>query len=299
MRIAVLADIHGNLAALEAVLADVAAHAPDRIVVNGDVVNRGPQGDAVMGRVLEVGAELTLGNHDDLMIRIADDDRRLPSDFRRRAFWEANRWCARQLERSGHLEALRALPMTVEVAQPGAPRVLVSHGSPRHFREGYGRFLSDEIISEIVEMHPADVLVGSHTHRPLHRRWGRVTVLNTGAVGSPFNGDARAQYLLLTLEDGTWVPTYRRVAYDLHASLAAYADTGYLEAGGLLARLFHDEVRDARSYLVPFQMFTEERGLDLGDASWKVFRAEAPLAPRPPANARWHTESVPASELEA
>jgi predicted phosphodiesterase len=294
MRIAVLGDIHGNMPAFEAVLADVEAHHVDRVIINGDNVNRGPQGDQVMERVLRTDGELTLGNHDDLLCRLVDDDGRLPRDFRRRPFWEANRWCAHQLVASGHLDALRGLPLTIAIDPPGAPSVLVSHGSPRHFREGYGRFLADEVISEIVEMHPADVLVGSHTHRPLLRRWGRVTVLNTGAVGSPFNGDPRAQYLLLTLQGGAWVPTFRRVAYDVEEALAPYTTSGYLGTGGLLARLFHDEVRDARSYLVPFHMRAEERGLRLGTDAWEDFRRAAPERFGPPAPRPTRSETVAA-----
>jgi putative phosphoesterase len=295
MRLAVLADVHGNLPALEAVLEDVANEAPDRIIVNGDSVNRGPEGAAVMTRLAALDADTTLGNHDDLLRRIAERDPALPDDFRRRPFWEANRWCAQRLVEGQHLEALRSLVMTVRIELPGAPSVLVSHGSPRHLREGYSPFMPDEVLSEIVEEHRADVLVGSHTHRPLARRWGRVAVYNTGAVGSPFNGDHRAQYLLLTLEGGAWVPRFRRVAYDVDAALAAYGRSGYLDEGGLLAQLFYDEVRDARSYLVPFQMWSSERGLPLGETTWATYRREAaerfgPAAPRQPLS-----ESVPPS----
>jgi predicted phosphodiesterase len=285
MRLALLADVHGNLPALEAVLEDVAAQAPDRVIVNGDHVNRGPQGAEVMSLIAGLDADLTLGNHDDLVRRIAEADPTLPGDFRRRPFWAANRWCALQLADGGHVAAIASLAMTVRIELPGAPSVLVSHGSPRHLREGYSRLMPDEVLSEIVEEHRADVLVGSHTHRPLARRWGPVAVYNTGAVGSPFNGDHRAQYLLLTLEGGTWVPEFRRVAYDVDAALAAYHGSGYLDGGGLLARLFYDEVRDARSYLVPFQMWTAERGLELGESTWEIYRREAaerfgPAAPR-------------------
>ena len=276
MRIAILGDIHGNLPALEAVLDDVSVHQADRVVVNGDLVNRAPDGVAVVRRVRELGAELTLGNHDDLMRALVERDASLPEAFHRDAFWEPNRWCARALARNETLAALRAAPMTVRIAPPGAPAVLVSHGSPRHFREGYGSELSDETVSEICEMHPAEVLVGSHTHQPLLRRWGRVTVVNTGAVGVPFNRDGRAQYLLLDLVDGTWRPTFRRVAYDLSAALAAFERGDYLARGGLLARLFRDEVRDARSYVVPYQMWAAAQGEELGEASWARFRERFP-----------------------
>lgn len=272
MRIAVIADVHGNLPALEAVLADAERHAVDRYVINGDAVNRSPQGAEVLQRLGQLDAECTLGNHDDLLRRLIDDDPSLPFDFRHGAFWRANRWCADDLVAAGSLDVVRSWPMSVRIDVPGAPRLLIAHGSPRHYREGYGRQLTDEVISEILEMHPADVLVGSHTHRPLHRRWGRHEVLNTGAVGVPFNGDGRAQYLWLTLRDGVWVPAFRRVAYDVDAAVAAFGTRGYLEAGGLLARLFRDEVRDARSYLVPFQMWAKAHQVALGDEGFERFR---------------------------
>ncbi len=268
VRVAILADIHGNLSALEAVLDDVERHHVDRVVVNGDLVNRAPDGVAVVARVSAAGADLTLGNHDDLMRALVERDATIPEAFHTDPFWEANRWCARELAESGALATLSAAPMTVRIAPAGAPSVLISHGSPRHFREGYGRYLSAEMVSEINEMHPADVLVGSHTHHPMLKRWGRVTVMNTGAVGVPFNRDTRAQYLLLELVSGAWRPVFRRVAYDVSEVLAAFARGDYLERGGLLARLFHDEIRDARSYLVPFQMWAAERGEALGETSW-------------------------------
>jgi len=281
VRIAVLADIHGNLPALEAVLADAERHGVDRLVVNGDVVNRGPQGADALERLTALAPAFTLGNHDDLLRRIAEGDADVPPDFLSGAFWSANRWCADDLARGGGLAVVRSWPLTLRIEEPGAPSLLIAHGSPRHFREGFGPHVSDAVISEIVEMHPADVLVGSHTHRPMRRRWGRYEVLNTGAVGVPFNGDGRAQYLWLTLEAGAWRATFRRVAYDHAAALAAYHDRGYLEAGGLLARLFRDEVRDARSYLVPFQMWSEAHGGSLDEAGFERFRRAHPESFRP------------------
>ncbi len=292
MRIAVLADVHGNLPALEAVLADVVQQDVDDLIVNGDLVNRSPQGSEVLARLADSGARLTLGNHDDLMRMITDVDPALPDDFHHGAFWHANRWCAAELAASGRLDALRALPLTVRIQPPQAPSVLIAHGSPRHYREGLGPRSSDAVLSEILEMHPTDVLVGSHTHQPLHRRWGRTLVLNSGAVGCPFNADGRAQYLLLTLRDGAWRPEFRRVAYDVGETLQAYERTGYLAEGGLLARLFHDEVRDARSYLVPFQMWAQTAGETMDEASFERFAAVRPERFRPVVPWPEQTESV-------
>ena len=81
MRVAILADIHGNLQALEAVLEDVARLAVDRMVVNGDMVNRGPNNPAVMACLAQTEATMTLGNHDDLMTKWVDRDPDLPPSF--------------------------------------------------------------------------------------------------------------------------------------------------------------------------------------------------------------------------
>ena len=69
MRLAIIADVHGNLPALEAVLADVAEQRVDRLIVNGDLANRGPDTLAVLERMRgTLERDATLGNHDDLML---------------------------------------------------------------------------------------------------------------------------------------------------------------------------------------------------------------------------------------
>lgn len=276
MRVAILADIHGNLQALEAVLEDVARLAVDRMVVNGDMVNRGPNNPAVMACLAQTEATMTLGNHDDLMTKWVDRDPDLPLSFFEDPFWEGIGWCARQLQRAGWVDAFRRLPMTYCVDQVGAPSVLISHGSPRHYREGYGSFLSDEDFSEITEMHPADILVGSHTHRPMERTWGRYRILNTGAVGFPFNGDPRAQYLVLTLRGGGWRADFRFVDYDRKGALKAFQELAYLEEGGLSATIFFEEMLYARSLLVPFLMWCEEWRRPRTEESWVRFKASLP-----------------------
>jgi predicted phosphodiesterase len=272
--LAVLADVHGNLPALEAVLADVADVAPDRVVVNGDLVNRGPEGVSVLERVAATGWPVTLGNHDDLVRMWIERDGALPASWFDDPFWCSTAWCAERLAEAGWLSWLAARPMTVAVEPSDAPRVLVSHGSPRHYREGYGRHLTDAAISEIVEMHPYDVLVGSHTHQPMERRWGRHLVLNTGAVGTPFNRDARAQYLLLRRHGASWRPEFRRVPYDREAALAAFDVSGFLVGGGLSARIYWLEAATARSFLVPFLMWAEERGVARDEDGWARFRRD-------------------------
>ncbi len=272
VRIAILADVHANLAAGEAVLADIEGQQVDRVIVNGDLVNRGPDSAAVMELLSPYRADSTLGNHDDVMLMIADKRDIEIDPWYMDPFWKSTRMAAEEVRSRGLLDAIRALPMTIRVEPPGAPSLLISHGSPRHYREGYGTHVTPEMISEITEEYPADVLIGSHTHRPHLVRWGRYTVLNTGAVGAPFTGDPRAHYLIVTLENGYWRPEFRRVPYDRQRSIDAFSTSGLLDAGGLSARIFLEELKHARSYMVPFLMWCEEEKLERNERQWQEFQ---------------------------
>ncbi len=274
--LAVISDIHANLQALEAVLTDIASLGVEEVIVNGDVVNRGPNNVAVLERLLPLGYPMTLGNHDDLVRMWIDRDESLPAAWFDDPFWEGTAWSARQLDEAGFIDLFRDLPMTYKVERGDAPTLLISHGSPRHYREGYGKFLSDEDIAEIVQHSPADVLIGSHTHRQMERDWGPYTVLNTGAVGTPFDGDPRAQYLLLRLQDKgqgeVWTPEFRAVSYDRNAALRDFETSGYLEEGGLSARIFYEELRTARAIYSSFWMWSEQEERDKDWSGWDTFR---------------------------
>jgi putative phosphoesterase len=276
VKLAILSDIHGNLPALEAVLTDAASQGADSLLVNGDMVNRGPSNVAVLERLADDGVPLLLGNHDDLLRMWVDRDAGLPSEWFGDPFWRGTAWCARQVERAGWIDAIRALPMTFRPELPGTDRVLVAHGSPRHYREGYGRYLAGETIEEIAREYRAELLVGSHTHIPMERRHGDVLVLNSGAVGAPFNGDPRAQYLILASDGGSVEHEFRRVEYDRARALRAFDESGYLEEGGLSARIFREELRAARSLLTPFIEWVEESGAALDEAGWDRFRRSHP-----------------------
>lgn len=240
--------------------------------MNGDMVNRGPNNPAVLELLLERGYVLTLGNHDDLMLKWVRRDEDVPEEWFGHPLWEGTGWCAHQLEAAGLLPHLEKLPMFHRVEVQDAPVLLISHGSPRHYREGYGRFLKDEDISDIVHSYPADVLIGSHTHQPLKRRWRNYLVLNTGAVGTPFNGDPRAQYLVLKFAAGRWTAEFRAVAYDHAGALKAFSESGFVPQGKLGAEVFREELRYARAFFTPFWLWTENMNLPRTEKTWAEYR---------------------------
>ena len=285
MRLAVLADIHGNLDALDAVLADAKAQGAERLYINGDVVNRGPDSVACMRRVLALPpawlAGLTLGNHDDLMLLWHDRSAALPQEWLNDPFWGATAWSTGQLATAGLLAPIRSWPMHLRVSLPGLPDVVIAHGSPEHYREAIGTFTPPQRALELLDTAGAGVLVASHIHRPMLSelrseagppRW----LINTGAVGAPFDGDPDARYLLLDSVDGRWIPTIRAVPYDRSGVLERFGTSGLLDAGGLSAQIFREEIVSARSIYTPFWDWAEQRGVQKTAAEFELFRSERP-----------------------
>jgi predicted phosphodiesterase len=262
------------LPALEAVLADLTALGIKEIIVNGDLVNRGPSNTLVLERIFNLPqvSAVTLGNHDALMWMWTDRDPEIPALWYEDSFWDGMAWPVAQLESAEKIDLLRTLPMIYHREAPNLPSLMISHGSPRHYREGYGAYLAEERFTEILAAFPADIYIGSHTHRPFERWLDGRLILNTGAVGAPFNGDPRAQYLVLHPQAEGWQPEFRAVPYDRTAALRHFETTGYLEAGGLSARIFYEELRLARPLYMLFWEWTEREARPKDWESWDAFK---------------------------
>lgn len=248
MRIAVLADIHANLAALEEVIRDVDRWAPDRVVVAGDVVNRGPQPRACLERVLERAERdhwlLVRGNHEDFVLREGRGPRDDPGWLQ--AVYRHTRWTYEQL---GDLaEVARAWPDHITVAGTAPREVRCTHASMLSNRHGLYPEMRDDELAELMAPAPALLAVG-HTHVPFVRRVNGTLLVNAGAVGLPFDRDPRAAYARITREDDTWAARVVRLDYDRAATEAAYAVSGYAADGGPMVRLIRDELRRARPWL--------------------------------------------------
>jgi predicted phosphodiesterase len=218
--VAVLSDTHGVLPALEAVLADPAVAAADRVVVTGDIV-AGPQPAAVLDRLLQLGERLVLvrGNSDRELVQVIDGGQTVIPD-------PIAPWAAEQLRaRPDLVDLLRGLPYPVTIEVTGFGPVLFCHGTPRDDDEVV---LVDTRAEKWAEVF-ADVddavrtVVCGHTHMPFLRLVDTRLVVNPGSVGMPYGG-AGAHWALLV--DGA--VTLRTSHFDIAAARTSIAaSSGY------------------------------------------------------------------------
>ncbi|HUY79705.1 MAG TPA: metallophosphoesterase family protein [Ktedonobacterales bacterium] len=295
---AVIADIHGNVPALDAVLADLEHVQPDAVVVAGDFVNRGPQSRAALERIAPYGFPAISGNHDTWLAALAQGVS-LPDG------WETPWWTPVRMasaELTPEWQAwLSALPFSMRLELPGASPVRIVHGSPRHSREGMGRMLGDAILAEALAETDEPMVIGAHIHYPYERRLrvpSRATpgehvethvethvekhVVVIGAVGCPFNGDINAQYGLFTWDGADWRFEHRSVPYDHEPVYTAWRDCGYLADGSLASELMMLEHQTAITQYVPFWEWALEHDLPLTHESHALFvRQRAPYVAPP------------------
>jgi predicted phosphodiesterase len=261
-RVAILADIHGNLPALEAVIDDITQLSPDLVVVGGDIVNRGPQSRECLAAVRALGWPAVFGNHEELVLKFEPDERtaELETDW-----WLPTRRVWEELS-DEELLYLRAMPWFHVIRVPGLPAIRVVHGSARYLNEGLGFWMTDDELLAAVQDAPEPIVIGAHTHRPFERRVDGRWAMNTGAVGAPFNGDPSAQYLLLSDWAGGWEVEFRMVPYDRTPVYDAWERTGYMDRS-VIANIFKYEVESATFHLMAYMRYCEHNDLELNAMS--------------------------------
>jgi predicted phosphodiesterase len=232
MKLAVLADVHGNAAALDAVLEDLASLRPDRIFLNGDLLAFGPEPTETLALLRRLDAPSTRGNTDRWLADAAGGKRSAGVNDE---IHESLRWTVDRLD-PGDLRAFTDLPFAL-AAEP-LPLQLY-HASAAGDEEGVWPSTPDGEIPALFADTWVRTFVVSHTHLPGERLAGGLRVLNTGSVGLPYDGDTRACYLVLEGDPGQEAiqATWRRVGYDKERTLRAIRERGVPRSARLVARI--------------------------------------------------------------
>lgn len=294
MQIAVLADIHGNLPALEAVITRLERLQPDHVVINGDLINGVPFSTEVIDRVRALGWTVVRGNHEFYYLDFGTE-RAVPGceDPTR---WGQLHWLIERItpEQGAYLAML---PDERTFYLAGTQPLRMAHGVPGRNRVGFYNEQADPQIA--AEIHPIRerTFVSAHTHVQIDRhvqmaieppaqdrdnegstqlrRWH---LINPGSVGLPLNSDPTAQFTILESVDeqeeaGGWRATMHRVAYDRGTALDAYTTSGMLAMGGVITQLFYWELVTAEPELIYFYRWSWENGHDPECATETAFSA--------------------------
>jgi predicted phosphodiesterase len=227
MRIALLADIHGNAIALDAVLADIEREGgADGYWVIGDLVAIGPDPVGVLERLSALqGLRVIRGNTDRY---VAFGDRPGPGIAEVQAdatlfkplIQVANTfaWTQGMVTAAGWLPWLKQLPLDFEMELPDGTRFLGVHASPgMDDGTGISPVSSDEEIGALFGGCGAGLVCVGHTHLPLERRWGPIHLVNPGSVGLSRTPDLHACYAFLDVDREGYRVTHRRVDFDRQA----------------------------------------------------------------------------------
>ncbi|MEO8371639.1 MAG: metallophosphoesterase family protein [Candidatus Solibacter sp.] len=219
MRLAIVSDIHGNRGALDAIVRDLRATAPDLVVHGGDLADGGGSPVEIVDRVRDLGWPGIAGNTDEMLFDSAAFDAFAAQLPQLRAMWSAigeMAEFARESLGAERLAWLRSLPRRHDVAG-----MSLVHASPRSLWRAPAHNAPDAEFDVYRELGTPLVVYG-HVHRPFVRQLEGLTVANCGSAGLPYDGDTRASYLLI--DEGT--PEIRRVEYDVAAECRRLAAIG-------------------------------------------------------------------------
>ena len=224
-QVTIFGDIHANLPALEAVLADMDARDLSPLYCLGDLVGYGTFPNEVIETIRERNIPTLMGNYD-LGVGNSSDDcgcaytSKVAEELGKRSI----AWSNRKTSDENKLY-LRQITDQIPLQLDGL-RVQLVHGSPRKINEYLFENRPDASLERLLDLAQADVLVCGHTHIPYHRVLpsGR-HVVNAGSVGKPKDGSPQACYVVLEASNGSLTVNFKRVPYDVERAAQAIEAT--------------------------------------------------------------------------
>lgn len=217
-RIGLIADIHANLPALEAVLEHCAHQRVDQIFNLGDMVGYGPFPEQSVQRVIDLEDTTIIGNYDVKVLKVSKKWEKWvhsKNPLKLLAF----QWAKAQLSDQS-AEFLRSLPDQRRIRIQGL-EILLTHGSPAHADESLTPETDESRFASLAGQAGSDVVLCGHSHVPFHLEVAGTHFVNPGSVGRPDDGNPCASYAVLIIEAQAISVQLHRIPYDIDRTLAA------------------------------------------------------------------------------
>ncbi len=250
-RIAIIADCHGILPSLKAVLADLLKNPPDEIIVAGDFIG-GPQPVKTLSLLQEVGCRFILGNGEANLLKMKRGT--APGVWWTHSQFVLGRWIFDRLSED-HFNFLENLTEQYVFDGEGCDPLRVVHGSPWDINKEVFPHKEPEVMRRALAMIPENLLVFAHTHLPdVIPMDGKVAV-NPGSTGNNLNGDTRVSYAVLAWDGQVWQPELHYVPNKHEEVIKAFKETGFLEGTRPLGRSFLESIFTAENTALDYILY--------------------------------------------
>lgn len=223
MKLAFIADIHGNATALEAVLKDIQSKDVDKVFVLGDICYRGPEPKRALDLIRSLDTDVIKGNADEWIVRGVQDGE-VPAQAINTMNAERE-WTVSQLDEQS-INYLRELPTELKL-EFGNHKIHAFHATPSSLFDVILPQETEENLITKMMVEEADIYIYGHIHRPYIRFVEGKCIVNTGSVGLPFDGVKKSSYLLLDLQEDSFQVSLVRVNYDVHKVQELIQQTNY------------------------------------------------------------------------
>lgn len=224
MKIAVLGDIHSNLAALEAVISNLKGQSVEQIFCVGDLVGYGPWPNEVIELIKANGINAVMGNYDEAVAyTLPVCGCNYKSDAERQRGGVSLSWTQAKLTPENR-RFLQGLPEELSITI-GKRNILMFHGSPRALNEYLHNVDDLELFRDIIKDYPADIYIFGHTHVPYTKEIAGKLFINAGSVGLPKDGNPDACYVIIEL-NGFHKVTFHRASYPTEQTANAIINEG-------------------------------------------------------------------------
>lgn len=217
MRVAVLSDTHGNLAAAEAVLEDIKQQAPDYIIAAGDLAMRGSHPAETVDLLFAECDALLMGNTDAYLSGLY-----LHGAYREADHWKTEllQWTREQLG-AERLQKMGELPFSVRYSPRKGQDLFVCHANPKNLEDSLEPTMDEGAIRKWLQHVDATAMAFGHLHFPYRRRVGKLVIADVASAGIPRDGDLRPAWGLFTWTPRGWRVQIRRVRYTVRKATQA------------------------------------------------------------------------------
>lgn len=276
MKIAVLADIHANIQALQVTINHVENWKPDYVIVAGDTINRGPRPQQCLDLILNKNQNndwrLIRGNHEDYVIKQGSST--APREGPIADVHRASIWTYEQINKN--IKPLEMMEFKQDLYDGNYNLIRAVHASMLGNRIGLYPETSDTDLRKLILGDPdhyistPKIFCAGHTHRPLIRTIDRILVVNAGSVGLPFDGDHRACYAQIEINASNRASRIIRLKYDIDQAINDFKQSDYLDGGGPLVKLVLLELLTSKSHLYSwskdFQALALQGRIEMNDS---------------------------------